>query len=194
MRAMLFISGTTLLIAVAGLLLWRPTLALALALLGGAVSVWRMRRPHRSAANSKPAVVEAAPANDTHEQVSPEADPGADLLARVRAAGWTVEAAQSPAPWILAASSGVRVALRSAPIGLWAAEEDITDAMAAKALDRAQYAAIICEYRPSDEAAALAKDSSVHIVNLIRLEAYLALAGSFKPAHANAPAQRRVTA
>lgn len=194
MRAILFISGTTLLIAVAGLLIWRPTLALALALLGGAVSIWRMRRPHRTVASTKPAPSGDVPANDALEDTTPDAEPGAAPLDRIRGAGWIIETAQSPAPWILAVSGGVRVALRPAPISLWAAGEDIADAMAAKALDRAPYAAIICEYRPSDEVAALAKDNSVHIVNLARLEAYLALAGSFKPAQTHAPAPRSVSA
>ena len=205
MRALLFVSGTAVAAGVAGLLVWRPTLALALALIGFAVNIWRMqRRPHRAARTAKAVVatstsehLSAAPS--TSSTPSPALTPApipsptlhADLLERVRDAGWSLADTGAPAPWLVLVCGGSRVALRAATIGPAAATEDIVDAVAAKAREQAQYAAIVCEHRPPDDVAALARNSLVHIVTLERLEAYLALAGSFKPAQ---PPAARVTA
>lgn len=196
MRAILFVFGTVFLIVVVGLLAWRPDLVLALALLTGAVNVWRMRRPHR-VATAKPVAAEPDPVPVPVVVAlasSPPAEPYIALLDRIRGAGWLIEPARSPSPWLVAACGGVRVAVHPAPGRLRASGEDIVDALAAKVRERAQYAAIVCEQRPSDAVAALAKDSRIHIVNLARLDAYLALAGSFKPGQPQAAALRRVPA
>ena len=190
MRAILFVSGTALLIAVGGLLVWRPAAALALAVLVLAIDAWRIRRSRRVAA--------AKPAPNIPVRVAveppPPVQPYVELLGRTRGAGWSIEAARSPSPWFVAVSGGVRVALRPAPIGPRAVAEDIVEAMAAKVRERAQYAAIMCEYRPAPEVTDLAKEGRVHIVNLARLEAYLALAVSFKPSLPHPVTERRVSA
>ena len=173
MRAMLIISGTIFVAGASVLLVWRPATALALAILGGALSVWRMHRPRR---HIRPELKIAVPA-----PVATPPQPYTELLDRLRGAGWTVQAARSDSPWLVAVNGTVRLAVRPAPNGPRATAEDITEAMAAKARDGAQYAAIVCEHRPAPEVTALAKESRIHIINLARLEAYLALAASFKP-------------
>ena len=185
MRAILIISGTIFVVCAGLLLVWRPATALALAILGGALSVWRMRRPLR---HVRPEIRIATP-----PPVATPPQPYTELLDRLRGAGWTVGAVRSPSPWIVAVSGAVRLAVRSTPAGPRATAEDIAEAMAAKARDGAQYAAIICEHRPAPEVTELAKENRIHIVNLARLEAYLALAASFKPGQA-APTARRIPA
>ena len=191
MRAVLFVFGTVLATATGGLLFWRPTLALALALLFGAIAVWRMCLAQRAIAKTvavATVVVTPAPAPPR-----PPAQPYVELLDRIRGAGWRLEAAVSPSPWLVAISGGVRVAVRPAPLGPCATMDDVSEAMSAKVRERAQYAAIVCEHRPSNAVSALARDSRIHIVNLARIEAYLALAGSFKPGQPRPVAPVRVT-
>ena len=200
MRATLFISGTVLLVAIGALLVWRPAMTLALALLGGAISVWRMHRPHRPAVPPRPAitvpdeVVEEAVTDETPEEAPPEPVTEADntLRDRIAAAGWQV-AETAVTPWLLAQSGDVRVAAHHLHADRRVTKPDIENAMVARVRERAQYAAIVCEHRPTNAVAALAKESRIHIVNLARLEAYLLLAGAFKPAQQPAPA-KRVTA
>ena len=193
MRMILIIFGTLLALGIGGLLIWRPTMMLGLAILGGVINVWRMHRPHRAA---KTEAVAPKPAKRTvTAPVSAPPQPYSELLDRIRGAGWALHAAKSAFPWLIAVSSGVRVALRPRPVGEQVTADDIAEAMAAKAADGAQFAAIICEHRPSEGIAILAKENRIHIVNLARLEAYLALALSFKPAQpVAAPALQRVIA
>ena len=175
MRTILIISGTIFVAGASVLLVWRPAMALGLAILGGALSVWRMHRPHRHA-TVRPEIKIALPA-----PVATAPQPYTELLDRLRGAGWTVGAARSASPWIVAVNGAVKLAVRPAPNGPRATGGDIAEAMAAKVRDGAQYAAIVCAHRPTAEVTELAKESCIHIVNLARLEAYLALAASFKP-------------
>lgn len=195
MRVTLFVFGTIVAAAVLVLLLWRPAMTLALAVLGAAISLWRMKRPVKAAARvaapppapaaSRPAasLPPPAPADET-------VDEGA-VRARLAAAGWAVEPALAGPPWLVAVQDGVRVALRTSPRGPRVTGDDIADAVAAKARENAGYAAIISLHRPADLIAAEAKEARIHLINLDRLEAYLALAGAF---NAPAPPARRVQA
>ena len=185
MRASAIIFGTTFVAGAGALLVWRPATALGLAVLGVAISVWRMRQPPKSvAANASAAPasrVSAAPTAAPAAAVVPLFQPHAELIERLRAAGWSIRPAQSATPWLLVVNGAVRLALRPAPRGPRAIGEDIAEAMGAKAREGAHYAAIVCENRPVEAVTALAKEHRIHIVNLARLEAYLALAATFQP-------------
>ncbi|MDX2234722.1 MAG: hypothetical protein NW200_09500 [Hyphomonadaceae bacterium] len=191
MRVDLLILGTLLLAAVAALVLWRPALMLALALLGLAINVWRMKKParrggHRPARKAPPAAAPVAergvtgPEPPAVEALAAPANDTFNLSESLRAAGWSVLPARRGEPWTVAVHGDVRVALRTRTITPHADEADIADAMAAKDAEGAQYAAILTGLRPSDAVVDQAKAARVHIVAPDRLEAYLALALSFK--------------
>lgn len=197
MRIVLILTVAAFVVGAVALLVWRPTTALALAMIGAAVSLWRMKRPVRARAErpapkpepvAAPAPVIAAPVIAAPAMSAPtlpapaENRPDPVLLERVRGAGWTIQPASRGAPWLVAAREEVRVALRPAPRGPRATAEDVAEALAAKTSEGAQYAAIICAQRPEDTVAAEARLAQVHIVNLLRLEAYLTLASTFRPA------------
>lgn len=183
MRSILVLSATAFIVGAGALLVWRPATALALALLGGAVGLWRAQ------ARTKPKLAQAAPAK--HLPLAPApAPPDATLSDRVRAAGWTLEPAARGEPWLVAARGGVRVALRPSPSGPRASAQDIMDALSAKRSEKAQYAAIVCTQRPEEHVGERARQAQVHMVNLARLEAYLTLAGSFRPSQPAPIAQR----
>lgn len=201
MRANLIIYGTAFVAGAGALLLWRPALALALAIVGGGLNLWRQHRPSRAARlepevqRPAPVVRKPVPPTPIRESEIPAApeSPG-DLTQRLRAAGWTIVAAKSALPWLATTNGAVRVALRPGPAGPRATADDIAEAMAAKALEGAQYAAIVCEQRPAPDVMALAKEHRIHVVNLARLEAYLALAASFKPTTPARPVPRSIPA
>lgn len=178
MRTILVLSALAF-VAVAGVLLvWRPVTALALAMLCGAVSLWRMKAPAQgirptAPAERPPAAAPAAP--------PPSLESHPALSERVRAAGWTLEPAARGAPWLVAVRGAVRVALRPSPSAPRASAQDIMDALSAKRSETAQYAAIICSQRPEEHVAERARQAQVHMINLARLEAYLTLAGTFRP-------------
>lgn len=202
MRIVLILTVAAFVVGAVALLVWRPTTALALAMIGAAVSLWRMKRPVRTRAErpapksepvAAPAPVIASPVIASPVIASPavpaptfpapaENRPDPVLLERVRGAGWTIQPAARGAPWLVAVREDVRVALRPAPRGPRATAEDVAEALAAKTSEGAQYTAIICAQRPEDAVAAEAKLAQVHIVNLLRLEAYLTLASTFRPA------------
>jgi hypothetical protein len=170
-----------------GLLLWRPAMTLVLALLGAAVSVWRMKRTtKRPAAPARSAPRTASPA-----AVAPDmpmaANENDEILSRLSQAGWSVEPAA--APWLIATHGGVRIALRTRTARRTVTSDDVDDALAAKDREGAQYAAVISLSRPDAAVAAQARAARVQIINLPRLEAYLALAVSFPP-----PPPRRISA
>ncbi len=196
MRVTLFVFGTIIAAAVVVLLLWRPAMTLALAVLGAAISLWRMKRPVKAGARvaAAPPRRAAAPAPDPTPAPLPptaEGDMDAAVRARLAAAGWTVEPAVAGTPWLVAVQDSVRVALRTSPRGPRVTGDDITDAVAAKARENAGYAAVISVNRPADLIVEEAKEARVQLINLDRLEAYLALAGAF---NAPAPPARRVQA
>lgn len=176
------------------LLFWRPVAALMLAMLGGAISLWRMDLPARvrSRRAKRPPRPEPAPRPLVAASAIPFA-PDPALLERVTAAGWTLEPANRGEPWLVAVREEVRVALRPAPAGPRACAEDIMDALSAKRTEAAQYAAILCTHRPEEHLGERAKQAQVHIINLARLEAYLTLASSFRPSPTVAD-QEQVTA
>jgi hypothetical protein len=196
MRAALILFGTTIVLGVGALLLWRPALALGLAVLGAGVSIWRMKRPLRQAHQTlkAPATpVQAArppmPATAPPVAAKPRETFAHPLAERLMAAGWMPQPAASGQPWLLGVQSQTRVALRPA-LAQRVTIGDIEEAMAAKAREQAQYAAVLSELRPAEDVAAAAKAAGIHIVNSARLEAYLTVAASFRPLQKSAEPHR----
>jgi hypothetical protein len=170
----MYLFGTLALAALAALLVWRPAVTLCLALIGAGVSVWRMNRPVKAPARDMAAPVRTPPPAPPAREAANEND---DILNRLAAAGWETDAA-SP-PWLVARQGRVRVALRTCTPGQEVTLDDVADAAAAKARTGSDFAAVVSLSRPADAVAAAAKAARVHIINLPRLEPYLALALSF---------------
>jgi hypothetical protein len=172
MRVTLFVFGTMLAATVGVLLLWRPAMTLALALLGAAISLWRMKRPVKAAARAEaapPRPVAPPPAMAAPDAApAPEGDAEAAVRARRAAAGWTVEPAVAGPPWLVAVQDGVRVALRTSPRGPRVTGDDIADAVAAKVRENAGYAAVISVNRPADLIAAEAKEAAANVGEAFR--------------------------
>lgn len=180
MRAQLFLYGTIFMLAVGALVFWRPVMTLCLALLGAAVSVWRMKRPVKHPVRTPAPAPRRSVAKPVPAPSNRAANENDDILTRLAAAGWTAAPAATGAPWLVAGHGDIRVALRTCTPGTQVSVDDIADAKAAKAREGAQFAAVVSLERPADDVAEAAKAARVQIINLPRLEPYLALATAFK--------------
>lgn len=117
----------------------------------------------------------AAPANDS--QPEPATTFPTEIVTRVLAAGWE---AGVRGPVLYCGHSAIRLALiHAGPTGPRA--EDVTTAIDLKIRRGAHFVGIVCSQRPDAALTERAAGQGVQFVNAARLEAYLAVASSFKP-------------